>query len=239
MSQLNCHLTKGNDYSPLTILICWQRVGRDMQVPDGSPHIEAIQRLGPIGASASQIHQCREPIRDVDELPALHAFLFQQGACHKAHSTDASFPQGPFPSSKRPVVAPRQSLPTIVWNTDKPGHECTKDIKMESLVSSPNRQKNIIGAAEAMKEGTLIHTCHTWWEQAQDHSLGGGARLLWPYTRILPKKHPSSKCQPWTGSVPVTHLGSQGLLLQNNLWKIPQFSFKNIPGANLFKSAQS
>lgn len=85
-----------------------------MKVPDGSPHVEAIQRLGTVGASPGQVHQRWKPVRDVDELPGLHAFLFQQGACHKAHSTDASFPQGPFPSSKRPVVAPRQSLPTIV-----------------------------------------------------------------------------------------------------------------------------
>lgn len=72
-----------------------------------------------MGASPSQIHQRWKPIGDVHELPVLHAFLFQQGACHEACSSDAAFPQGPFPSSKWPVVASRPSLPAVVCGEDE------------------------------------------------------------------------------------------------------------------------
>ena len=85
-----------------------------MNIPDCLPHVEAIQRFGSISASPSQIYECGEPIGDVHEFPALHAFLFKQGACHEARSSDAPFPQGPLPSSEWPVVASRPSLPTVI-----------------------------------------------------------------------------------------------------------------------------
>lgn len=85
-----------------------------MQVPDGFPHIEAIQRLGAVCASPGQLHQRWQPVGNVDELPVLHTLLFQQGACHKAHASNASFPEAPFSSSKGPVIATCQSLPSII-----------------------------------------------------------------------------------------------------------------------------
>lgn len=85
-----------------------------MQAPDGFPHVEAIQRLGAIRASPGELHEGWQPVGNMDELPVLHTLLFQQGAGHKAHATDTSFPQAPFSSSKGPVIAPSQSLPSVI-----------------------------------------------------------------------------------------------------------------------------
>lgn len=95
----------------------------DVQVPDGFPHVEAVQRLGAICASPGQLHQSGQPVGNVDELPVLHTLLFQQGARHEAHASNASLPKAPFSSSKGPVVAARQSLPSIIWNTIRSWHE--------------------------------------------------------------------------------------------------------------------
>ena len=83
-------------------------------VPDGVPHIEAIQRLGAICAAPGQLHQGGQPVRNVDELPGLHALPFQQGAGHKAHPSHASLPQAPLSSSEGPVIAPCQSLSAVI-----------------------------------------------------------------------------------------------------------------------------
>lgn len=61
--------------------------------PDCVPHIEAIQRLGTGGASSSQAHQRRQPVRDVDEFATDGPRLAQQGAGDESHSPDTSFPQ--------------------------------------------------------------------------------------------------------------------------------------------------
>lgn len=98
-------------------LLSWEGKETGGQVPDGFPHIEAIQRLGALCAAPRQLHQGRQPVGNVDELPVLHAPPFQQGAGHKAHPSHASFPQAPLSSSKGPVIAPCQCLPTVIWNT--------------------------------------------------------------------------------------------------------------------------
>lgn len=86
---------------------------------DGFPHVEAVQRLGAICASPGQLHQSGQPVGNVDELPVLHTLLFQQGARHEAHASNASLPKAPFSSSKGPVVAARQSLPSIICREDE------------------------------------------------------------------------------------------------------------------------
>lgn len=60
--------------------------------PDCVPHVEAIQRLGTIGAPSCQTHQRWQPVRDVDEFAADGPGVLQQRAGHESNSPDPSFP---------------------------------------------------------------------------------------------------------------------------------------------------
>lgn len=56
--------------------LSWEEKEKDAQVPDGFPHVEAVQRFGTIRAAPGQLHQSWQPVGNVDELPVLHALLF-------------------------------------------------------------------------------------------------------------------------------------------------------------------
>lgn len=176
MSQLNRYLTKGNDYSPSTMLICWQRTGntcRYLMVLHTSkpsrglvPLVLPPARFTSVGSQSEMWMSSR----------LFTPFCFSKGLATK--------PTPRTPPSHRDHFLPRSGQLLPPDRVCPPLSETQINLSISGIKISKwghlcqiLTDKDIIGEAEARKQGTLICTCHRR-EQAQNHSLGGGGRLL-------------------------------------------------------------